>query len=140
MNTVNDNVGDTWCSVTYMWKSTLNGLNTINDKQGEVYTFPKNVTPLDKSTNCWSYCDYKRDSYTYRSIVSIPINIDYWRWTYTVGFIVSLILAALQLFSVCFKQEMRNNTGDNAPAIELGFKTSVNLDEEDLNEGDSGTF
>jgi hypothetical protein len=54
-----------------------------------------------------------------------------WRWTYTVGFIVLVIVFLIQLYSVMFKQN--KNKGKPAPnnGTEMKHRSSLQLDDEE---------
>jgi Pyruvate/2-oxoacid:ferredoxin oxidoreductase delta subunit len=113
-----------------MWK-----LSTINTPTGGVdlgkmqYKFPSGVSASSKTLlhkQCWNYCPNpkpKGQLYFEANGVAVPINNDYFRWTYTVGFIVVAIIFLIQLYSVLFKQN-KNRGNDQKPATEMKMHRS----------------
>ena len=112
-----------------MWK-----VSTINDHSGGVdldkmqYTFPPGVSASSSTlkAHCWNYCPNplpKGQLQFEANGVAVPINNDYFRWTYTVGFIVVCIVFLIHLYSVLFKQN-KNRGNDQKPATEMKMHRS----------------
>jgi hypothetical protein len=92
------------------------------------YKFKNGETATSKSLDsiCWKYCPNPKPKGQLQfeaNGVALPINNDYFRWTYTVGFIVVFIVFLIHLYSVLFKQN-KNRGKDQKPATEMKMHRS----------------